>query len=110
MAWCHLNPESALLTNIIDGAVEVAGSEQAEAKEEKLAAFTRGEIRVLVTTEEGDIQGSRLRIKVMPQVELPPAPLSTPAKPIESVGGTKGDVKAVVKKTVAKKATTKVAK
>jgi len=49
VAWCHLNPESALLTKLIDGAVEVAGSEQAEAKEEKLAAFTRGEIRVLVT-------------------------------------------------------------
>ncbi len=49
VAWCHLNDESALLANMIDGAVEVAGSESAEAKEEKLAAFTRGEIRVLVT-------------------------------------------------------------
>lgn len=49
VSWCHLNDESALLTDLIDGAVEVAGSESAEAKEEKLAAFTRGEIRVLVT-------------------------------------------------------------
>jgi len=49
VAWCHLNPESSLLTKLIDGAVEVCGSEQSEAKEEKLAAFTRGEIRVLVT-------------------------------------------------------------
>lgn len=49
VAWCHLNDESAMLADIIDGAVEVAGSESAEAKEEKLAAFTRGEIRVLVT-------------------------------------------------------------
>jgi hypothetical protein len=49
VAWCQLNLESALLTKLIDGAVEVSGSEQAEAKEEKLAAFTRGEIRVLVT-------------------------------------------------------------
>lgn len=49
VAWCHLNDESALLTGLIDGAVEVAGSEAPEAKEEKLAAFTRGEIRVLVT-------------------------------------------------------------
>lgn len=49
VAWCHLNDESALLTEMIGGAVEVAGSESAEAKEEKLAAFTRGEIRVLVT-------------------------------------------------------------
>lgn len=49
VAWCHLNKESALLTKLIDGAVEILGSELAEAKEEKLAAFTRGEIRVLVT-------------------------------------------------------------
>lgn len=49
VAWCHLNDESALLTELIDGAVEVIGSDTADAKEEKLAAFTRGEIRVLVT-------------------------------------------------------------
>ena len=49
VAWCHLNDESKLLTRIIPGAVEVAGSDSADAKEEKLAAFTRGEIRVLVT-------------------------------------------------------------
>lgn len=48
-AWCHLNDESALLTKLIDGAVEVTGSDSDEAKEEKLTAFTRGEIRVLVT-------------------------------------------------------------
>ncbi len=49
VAWCHLNDESALLTELIDGAVEVAGSDDPDAKEHKLAAFTRGEIRVLVT-------------------------------------------------------------
>jgi hypothetical protein len=49
VAWCHLNDESALLAQLIPGAVEVAGSESPEAKEEKLAAFTRGDIRVLVT-------------------------------------------------------------
>jgi hypothetical protein len=49
VAWCHLNDESALLTRLIDGAVEVAGSDSDEAKEEKLTAFSRGEIRVLVT-------------------------------------------------------------
>jgi hypothetical protein len=49
VAWCHLNDESALLTKLIDGAVEVAGGDSPDAKEEKLAAFTRGEIRVLVT-------------------------------------------------------------
>lgn len=49
VAWCHLNDESSLLGKLIDGAVEVTGSDAPEAKEEKLAAFTRGEIRVLVT-------------------------------------------------------------
>lgn len=49
VAWCHLNDESSLLTKLIDGAVEIAGSDSPDAKEDKLAAFTRGEIRVLVT-------------------------------------------------------------
>ena len=49
VAWCHLNDESALLAKLIDGAVEVSGSESPESKEDKLAAFSRGEIRVLVT-------------------------------------------------------------
>lgn len=48
-AWCHLNDESHLLAKLIDGAVEVSGSDSPEAKEEKLTAFTDGEIRVLVT-------------------------------------------------------------
>lgn len=49
VAWCHLNDESKLLTELIDGAVEVVGGDSPDVKEEKLAAFTRGEIRVLVT-------------------------------------------------------------
>jgi hypothetical protein len=49
IAWCHLNDEGKLLARLIDGAVEVAGSDPAEAKEERLAAFGRGEIRILVT-------------------------------------------------------------
>lgn len=49
VAWCHLNDESTCLADLTDGAVEVVGSDPVEAKEEKLAAFTRGEIRVLVT-------------------------------------------------------------
>jgi hypothetical protein len=49
VAWCHLNDEGRLLTRLIDGAVEVAGSDPADEKEEKLVAFGRGEIRVLVT-------------------------------------------------------------
>lgn len=49
VAWCQLNDESAMLTRLIPGAVEVSGSDSPEAKEEKLRAFTNGEIRVLVT-------------------------------------------------------------
>jgi hypothetical protein len=49
VAWCHLNDESSLLTKLIDGAVEVTGADSPELKEEKLAAFSAGEIRVLVT-------------------------------------------------------------
>lgn len=49
IAWCHLNDEGDLLAKLIPGAVQVAGSDPVEAKEEKLGAFGRGEIRVLVT-------------------------------------------------------------
>jgi len=49
IAWCHLNPEGDLLTRLIPGAVQVAGNDSPDAREEKLAAFSRGEIRVLVT-------------------------------------------------------------
>lgn len=49
VAWCHLNDESKLLTQLIDGAVEVAGSDSSDEKEEKLTAFSCGDIRFLVT-------------------------------------------------------------
>jgi hypothetical protein len=49
VAWCQLNDESRLLTRLIDGAVELTGAVAADEKEETLAAFGRGEIRVLVT-------------------------------------------------------------
>ena len=49
IAWCNLNDEGDLLTELIDGAVQVSGSDSIEVKEERLAAFGRGEIRVLVT-------------------------------------------------------------
>lgn len=49
VAWCHLNDESSLLARLIPGAVEVSGSDSPEAKEEKLSAFTRGDVRFLVT-------------------------------------------------------------
>jgi hypothetical protein len=49
VTWCYLNDEGDLLTRLIDGAVQVSGHESVESKEEKLLAFSRGEIRVLVT-------------------------------------------------------------
>lgn len=49
IAWCHLNDEGDLLTRLINGAVQVKGSDHPDAKEEVLTAFARGEIRVLVT-------------------------------------------------------------
>lgn len=49
VAWCHLNSEGDRLARIIPGAVQVSGSDDSDAKEEALAAFSRGEIRVLVT-------------------------------------------------------------
>lgn len=49
VAWCQLNAESELLTRLIPGAVEVAGSDDPASKEEKLIAFSQGQIRVLVT-------------------------------------------------------------
>jgi hypothetical protein len=49
VAWCQLNDEGDLLTSLIDGAVQLSGSDSVERKEDVLMAFGRGEIRVLVT-------------------------------------------------------------
>lgn len=49
VAWCQLNAEGDLLTRLIAGAVQVTGSDSPDAKEAALLAFSRGEIRVLVT-------------------------------------------------------------
>ena len=47
--WCHLNAEADRLTEMIPGAIQVSGSDSVDDKENKLTAFSRGEIRVLVT-------------------------------------------------------------
>jgi len=49
VAWCHLNDEADLVEQLIDGAVQVSGNDSDESKEEKFEAFTRGQVRVLVT-------------------------------------------------------------
>ncbi len=48
VSWCNLNDEGDLLTELIDGAVQVSGKDCDEKKEDKLIAFTKGEIEKLV--------------------------------------------------------------
>lgn len=47
--WCETNEESAMLAKMIDGAVEVHGSLDADEKERRLLGFADGEYRVIVT-------------------------------------------------------------
>ena len=49
VSWCHLNDESALLARLIPGAVEIAGSDSSDEKEEKLRGFSEGHIPFIVT-------------------------------------------------------------
>jgi superfamily II DNA or RNA helicase len=49
VAWCSLNAESEMLKDLINGAVELSGSDDDDDKEEKILAFSRGEIRAMVT-------------------------------------------------------------
>jgi hypothetical protein len=49
IAWCQLNDEGDLLTELIPGAVQIKGSDSVDKKEETLTAFSEGQIRVLVT-------------------------------------------------------------
>jgi len=49
LVWCHLNEEGDRLTDSIQGAIQVSGSDSDDAKEERLLAFQHGEARVLVT-------------------------------------------------------------
>jgi superfamily II DNA or RNA helicase len=49
IVWCNLNSEAELATELIDGAVNVTGSMSIDAKSDAMMAFSRGEIRVLVT-------------------------------------------------------------
>lgn len=49
LIWCNLNSESAALTKVIDGAVELTGSEPREIKEQKIVDFCEGRTRILVS-------------------------------------------------------------
>lgn len=49
VVWCELNDEGNALTKAINGAVQVAGSDKMEKKEQAVLDFTDGKIRVLVS-------------------------------------------------------------
>jgi hypothetical protein len=49
VAWCHFNEEADYLASILPGGVNLSGADKDEAKEEKFAAFKRGDIKYLVT-------------------------------------------------------------
>jgi superfamily II DNA or RNA helicase len=49
VVWCHLNREADTLVQMIPGAEQVKGSDQDDEKEARLVAFSRGNLRVLVT-------------------------------------------------------------
>jgi DNA modification methylase len=47
--WCHRNEEALKLTKLIDGAVDVSGSDTIEHKEQSVNDFLNNKIRVLVS-------------------------------------------------------------
>ncbi len=49
VVWCDLNAEGNALTAAIDGAVQIAGADDADVKEQRLHDFANGKIRVLVS-------------------------------------------------------------
>lgn len=49
VVWCDLNAEGDALTKVINGAVQIAGSDPADVKEQRLADFAAGRFRVLVS-------------------------------------------------------------
>ena len=49
VVWCDLNAEGDALTKAIPGAVQIAGSDPLELKEQRLLDFAAGRIRVLVS-------------------------------------------------------------
>jgi len=49
VVWCDLNAEGEALRKAIPGAVEIAGADDVDTKEQRLRDFAEGRIRVLVT-------------------------------------------------------------
>lgn len=68
MWWANLNSEADALVDAIPGAVQVAGSERDEAKEEKIADFLDGKIKRFVS--KGSIMGFGLNFQHCAQTGL----------------------------------------
>ena len=49
LIWCNLNDEASAVASMVDGAVNVQGSDKPDTKETELLRFSNGETRVLVT-------------------------------------------------------------
>jgi len=49
VVWCDLNAEGDALTKAINGAVQIAGADSTEVKEQRLQDFVAGKFRVLVS-------------------------------------------------------------
>lgn len=49
MIWCDLNAEADLAEELIPGALQVSGSQKDEIKEERMLAFSSGELQKLVS-------------------------------------------------------------
>ena len=49
LIWCHLNDEAEMLDKLIEGAVNVQGSDSPEDKAKNLLGFAHGEFRVLIS-------------------------------------------------------------
>lgn len=49
LIWTHLNDEAERLAELIPGAVNVQGSDSPESKTKNMMAFSRGELRVLIS-------------------------------------------------------------
>jgi SNF2 family DNA or RNA helicase len=48
VTWCNLNDEGDLLEKLITDSIQVSGRDKDEAKEEKLLAFSNGEVKKLI--------------------------------------------------------------
>ena len=49
VVWCDLNVEGDALTKAIDGAIQIAGADSVDVKEQRLMDFAEGHARVLVS-------------------------------------------------------------